>query len=368
MSPSAEPRHFTSLLARLALVVASLVGVAAVAELVLWLGEEEPTPLASAALDPNLPVFESVLELARPNQRGLYMNVPYRTNSLGIRGPEIARKRPGTFRVIVIGDSVTMRAGVREEHAYPSVLKPLLVASDHSRRVQVFNLGISGLDLRSSLGRLRKIGWKIDPDLVVYGWTINDLEGEGYRNQRRALPFQGLATSRSRFARWLARRLDATVASIYPLPGTYLAELDDNYFHNPEVWHDFETDLERLARSTERHGVCGVVFMHGVLNSLGILHPFDRFYDAVSSAAIDRGLFVVSSIDRLRGRDERELWVSPSDSHPNESGHRIFAESLHDGLRDLPTRCSSRSPTPAGKRAAPRDRVPRESRARRAPD
>lgn len=345
MSPESPRRRRATILAKFALLVLSLLLVAALAEIALRLSEQEPVGGSPATWDESLPTLRSVFDLGKPNQNGIFKGVPFRTNSFGIRGPEIARAKPaGTVRVAVMGDSLTMGSGVLEEDAYPTRLEVLLGASLHPRPVQVINLGISGLNLSVSLARLRRIGLQFDPDYVVYGWTINDLEGKDYRMQRRTKPFQSLEASGSRLVGWLGERLSATIPSIYLLPGSYLAELDDNYFHNPQVWSRFEADLDQLARLNRQRGVCGAVFLHGVLNSLGSFHPFDRFYDEVAAAASERGLFVISSIDRLRGLDERELWVNPLDSHPNAEGHRLLAESLHDGLIDLPPKCHPAHP------------------------
>ena len=64
-----------------------------------------------------LPVIESLHELAGKNVRAIHKGVYYRSNSRGLRGPEYeSRPAPGTFRILITGDSVTMGSGVREEH------------------------------------------------------------------------------------------------------------------------------------------------------------------------------------------------------------------------------------------------------------
>src|SRR5262245_15661592 len=53
----------------------------------------------------------------------LDVGVPVRINSLGLRGGEIARPKPkGTWRVLVLGDSVAFGWGVREEETFEALL------------------------------------------------------------------------------------------------------------------------------------------------------------------------------------------------------------------------------------------------------
>jgi len=67
------------------------------------------------------------------------------TNSLGMRGRELAREKPpGTFRILCIGSSSTFGAGVRREEAtYPAQLERIL---DRARpggwAVEVGNCGV----------------------------------------------------------------------------------------------------------------------------------------------------------------------------------------------------------------------------------
>jgi lysophospholipase L1-like esterase len=200
----------------------------------------------------------------------------------------------------------------------------------------VLNLGIGGLNLRASLRRLKSIGLRHDPDLIVYGFTHNDIEGRAYR--RSVEPVWGLR-SPLHLVRWAAPRWRELRDTVYPDPSSYLYELDENYFRNPEAWADFLADLDQLASVVQEQGICGVVFLHTGLQYLHRFHAFQRHYDAVEEAAEERGLAVVASFNSFRGRDPSSLWIYPGDSHPNAEGHRILAEALNAGLLPLPARC-----------------------------
>ena len=60
-----------------------------------------------------------------PNYDGWFAGVPVHINSLGFRDRREYRlaKRPNTFRILVLGDSVTFGHGSVSEHTYPCLLE-----------------------------------------------------------------------------------------------------------------------------------------------------------------------------------------------------------------------------------------------------
>jgi lysophospholipase L1-like esterase len=325
------------------LVVASVMLTLGVAEMVLRLAESiryEPAQTARM-VDPELkglPSVRGMYALMNPNTRGVYKGVMHRTNSDGFRGPEYAKKTPSnTYRTVLIGDSFTMGSGVPEDDTYARRLERRLEQEDGVRLHEVLNLGIGGFNLRASLNRLTGIGLTYDPNLIVYGWTINDIEGPEY--QRTWKPGGDQSSPTFLLAHFLRERWRGLRDVYFPAEDSYIHELDVNYFENLKAWSSFLDDLDELARIGSSRDVCTVVFLHTMLEALHQKHPFERHYDAVAEAARQRGLFVVESFPQHRGRSPRPLWRGPHDRHPNREGHAILAEVLFDGIQSLPLRC-----------------------------
>ena len=103
-----------------------------------------------------------------------------RFNSRGLRGPEIARKRPGVRRIAVLGDSCTfgiVRAGEKFldlPKPYAARLQELFDRNAGPGRYEVINYGTIGYTTFHGLRILRKEVLHDDPDFVVIRFGFND--------------------------------------------------------------------------------------------------------------------------------------------------------------------------------------------------
>ncbi len=287
----------------------------------------------------------SVPVLATRNIEGRLRNGAYfRNNSIGIRGPDIPRTAPpGTFRVAIIGDSVTMGAGVSNDETYSVELARLLNQGEWAQRFEVLNLGLAGLNTKQIRKRATRLLPLCNPDLIIYGWTSNDIEGPSYEKrisndflQQQAERYRSQARSRSIILRRYWPRMLTLWDTLRPPTGTYLEEVRFNYEQNPKAWSDFESALEGIKNLGRRHNAPVVVFLHTSLTFLNVFHPYHSIYNKVEEAAVRLGLPTIQSFDAHLGRTDRSLWVSIADSHPNPEGHRILAAALYQGLKDLP--------------------------------
>lgn len=297
-------------------------------------------------VDPSLPTITGVFDLVRPNHRAIHNGRLHRANSLGVRGPEYTpAPAPGVFRIAIGGDSVTMGAGVDEEDAYPQVLARLLDERSDRWRYEVVNLGVSGLNVAAVVDRMQNVGLRYHPNLLVYGWTPNDIEGPAYRQVQGKDPvadrqrYDRLLQSPSYLVRMLGPRLLALRDRFVPPEGSYLRELQINYFENPAAWDAFAVELQRFAAMAAAQRVCGHVFLHHQLTRVASLHPFTPIYDKVAQAARSDHLTVSRAGTYLGAYDEESLRISMWDQHPSPLGHRLYAQALLDALLELPDPC-----------------------------
>ena len=111
-----------------------------------------------------------------PGTTGWFAGVPVHINALGFRDPReyTLEKPPGTFRILVLGDSVTFGHGAIDEATYPYLLEQRLKAWRPEVDWQVWNLGVPGYNTGQELAYLLEVGPRYQPDLVVVGFYEND--------------------------------------------------------------------------------------------------------------------------------------------------------------------------------------------------
>jgi hypothetical protein len=145
---------------------------------------------------------DKIIYELKPNLSILFQRVMVRTNSFGMRGPEITEAKPdNTLRLAVLGDSYTFGWGVEESSAFPRVLEQELNARKASQKnVQVLNFGVPGYSTFQEVAQFIEKGHKFQPAAVLVYFIHNDF----------ALPFfirdltaedPGLLTTAFEFAR-----------------------------------------------------------------------------------------------------------------------------------------------------------------------
>jgi hypothetical protein len=139
----------------------------------------------------------------KPGGIGHYqMNIPAVANSHGHRDVEVTlEKPPGIFRILVLGDSFTVGANVRQEEAYPKVLERRL-QTVYGPRLQVVNAGVGGWDPFQYAQYFEHYGRQFEPDLVLIGFFVgNDTFSDLTSSEKLGTAILGQPLSREAAAR-----------------------------------------------------------------------------------------------------------------------------------------------------------------------
>jgi lysophospholipase L1-like esterase len=107
----------------------------------------------------------------RPGCTGTVAGTAFRTNALGLRGPEVGH---APFSILALGDSCTWGFQVADDDTYPAVLQRLLDRRTGPGRYQVINAGVPGWTSHQGLLYLEERGVALKPDVVVAGFAFND--------------------------------------------------------------------------------------------------------------------------------------------------------------------------------------------------
>jgi lysophospholipase L1-like esterase len=345
----ATPRRWTRFGVAVGLTTSSVLATLGVLEIVLRLATPARAPLPTTpAVPPGATPLATVVDFARPYAAGYMANgVAYRANAAGFRGPDYARPKPAdVFRIAVIGDSVAMGSGVAEEDTYAARIERALADPPGDVHYEVLNLGLVGLNAGAVVDRLRRVGLPYEPDLIVYGYTLNDIEGPAYRTSHDEtsrlmgdLTREQWAQGGSYVARFFRTRFYTLREQLWPPMGSYVWELDDNYFRNPAAVDALDAAFRTLGTIARQRDVCVLILHHTSLWYLQGFHPFLRHHAFVSALATKHGFANKETYDYFRGRDALSLWVTPFDPHPNAEGHALLAQAALDALHALPARC-----------------------------
>ena len=226
-------------------------------------------------------------------------------NAAGFRDGEFSvEKRPGVFRIIALGDSVTIGWQVRQQDTYTEVLERGLAG-----RAEVYNMAVTGYNTIQEVETLRTKGLRFDPDLVIIGYVHNDntiaADGGYYRY----------------FSRGFSRLWDDLKIRVARLKRKFGRSVTEEGF----------SELESIAKP-RRLPVLIVIFPILELDSEGA-YPHTPLHDEVRRVAAQHGFLVLDLLDAMRKVGMQELRCSPNDKiHLNDAGHKVAAAAIRDYL------------------------------------
>jgi hypothetical protein len=284
-------------------------------------------------------------------------------------------KPPGTYRIVVIGDSYVEAKEVRLEDGFPRRLEAGLRERLGADSVEVVALGQGGTGTRWQLQFLRDPGLSFDPDLVVLGFfpgndilENSDELGPDYLRwldevykpyviapkiaiHDRLLIFEG--SWLNRFVVDRALRLYTRYAHLFHagleredlIYGTevYRRGPDDAVWR--EAWERTEGYVVAMRDLATAHGAEFLVvlvhsiqvpgfspdaFLSGTHGDLDLLEPARRVRELCEREGIEVVDLEPALTRHLERTGERYYWRY--DAHWNETGHRIAAEVLVEAL------------------------------------
>lgn len=250
-------------------------------------------------------------------------------NSHGFRTDEYTTARPpDTFRVVILGDSLTWGQGVPVEDAFPAVLEDLLAEriAPAGLEVEVLAVGVCGARLVDHVVRLHAHVARLEPDLLVLQHFSNDVEY--LVDHREPDPLAALGEQseilrlvnavRLREAFW--RQLAAWIE-----PGSLSWRLYREAAAEVARWHDAAGTPVVVAAfppSDQRPG-------GGNFDGYAELEEFRPLLEPPLKVLEEAGLPVLRLEEAFRREAGRRfLCVSPTDGHPNPLAHSIAARAV----------------------------------------
>jgi lysophospholipase L1-like esterase len=270
--------------------------------------------------------------------------VQHHINAQGLRGPVVtAEKPPGEFRLLSVGDSFTFGDGVEDGETFTAQLEPLLNAGTPSEAsggpvVRTINAGVSGANTRHEVAWLKHFAPRLDPDLVLIVFYIND----AYDDERFGMLTSGgaagafhLNAQSSDAALWSVRFLENRLGRYLlsrKVVGIYKAQFSDRPMLpgllSGHDWGGSRVALAEARRWADTAGVKLALVIFPELHALNASHPFTSIHRTVRNFGERVGIPTLDLLPTFLGHKPRELWVHLSDHHPNATAHAMAAESI----------------------------------------
>lgn len=273
-------------------------------------------------------------------------------NTAGYRDTEHAKEKPPDVRrAVFLGDSFTYGVGVQLDDTYAKRTERGLSAA-RSKKWESIVLAVPGIDTEQEEAILESEAFGYSPDLVVLGYVLNDAEGPGAAEQRRAKAWAEAETEKQSPAFWRHSALLSLVADRLHATRENRARIENHLaLYGDEVpgFAAAKKSLNAMAARCRDKGVPFVVVLFPLFaNPLDDHYPFASVHEKVAAAARSAGATFVDLLPYYRGMDWRLLVVEgANDEHPNELAHRIAAQALLAALESIPLPPPRPAATPA---------------------
>ena len=144
-----------------------------------------------------------------PNSVGRYhLDIEARANQFGHRDDPVTLNRtPGVYRILLLGDSFTVGANVRQREAYGQVLERLL-SSKSKRKIEVVNSAVGGWGPLQYVNYLEHYGFAFEPNMVVIGFFVgNDTYNAIVDASKLSTAVLGRRIRRQALSRWTKSKI-----------------------------------------------------------------------------------------------------------------------------------------------------------------
>ncbi|MEW6051805.1 MAG: SGNH/GDSL hydrolase family protein [Candidatus Zixiibacteriota bacterium] len=265
-----------------------------------------------------------------------FSDLDYRINSLGMRGPEIARTKNGV-RILTLGNSCTFGWGVRQEQIWTTRLQEMLKRGILTQSIEVVNAGVPGY---SSLQ-----GWRyfenellvLQPDIVLitFAWNDEAPAGQGISDDRQQPPGRLILAAQNLFSRLKLYQFMRKVV-LSATEKQKIVALDDPLAVRRVPPDRFKKNLTEIIRLARRNNCRPVL----VIPPIASLHIY--FKESVSPlhtmhAAYQNQIRLVSQYEKTELVDLQEAFDKQSDlwddpyadcTHFNAKGHGVAAQTI----------------------------------------
>jgi lysophospholipase L1-like esterase len=245
----------------------------------------------------------------------------FQINALGLADDATSeRKPPGSFRVAVVGDSISANFALEpREVIFPTRLEALLAEAPRPegiRRFEVLNLGVNGYALPQILQMARTRARTLGADAIVAQLCLNDpfTAQQGFANAPSDHP--------TRLIGFAARRLWRERA----LARTYVESR-----YTEQGWRNVESSLQGLAALSAELPVLAVLVPY-LAPTAYERWGFERYHERIGASARAAGLALLDLREDFERAGLIDRGPGEDPIHPDPAGHELMAGRILDEL------------------------------------
>jgi len=252
-------------------------------------------------------------------------------NSLGYRDHEFnINKDKNVFRILTFGDSMTWGVGVKDiDNLYTELLEKKLNSKSNNLEYEVINAAKNAMGVEYYLNALKNEGLFLEPDLVMISFFFNDIEGEKLNKPKPFLPEKiHWALSRMSYVYWYSYN----AIDMFIKKNRYLDYYISYSSSDSKEWKRFKKSWIEIHKICSENNLNLCVVLLPMLGLKNNIEEIDSVYDRVGKLSEENGAKVINLTSIINQYDSRKLRVGITDAHPNEIGHRLYADSIYDFL------------------------------------
>jgi hypothetical protein len=245
-------------------------------------------------------------------------------NDKGFRGLDKSFKKPKQItRIAFLGDSFTLGFGVKDGDTLPANFEHA-VQSKYSN-TEVLNFGISASSTKAQIELFERYIILFEPDIVVIVLFLNDAYPIGTLNVLSRPKVLAKVRKSSFF-------INASVGGVekYFQNKKVIHYYQDGFLEGSPGWEVVKAALRKGKSLSEKHDFQFIVALYPVLVQLNEGYPFCDIHETIEDYCVSLKIPFVDLLNGFFGENDSELWVHPTDQHPNEIAHRIAAAELSE--------------------------------------
>jgi len=245
-------------------------------------------------------------------------------NQFGMRGTDTTRTKPdGTYRILMIGDSLTFGWGVKAEETFSVRLSARLQAENP--KIEVLNTGVGNTNTQMQAEYFLSKGIEFDPDLVVINYFINDAEPTPTYAEL------GLLSKYSYAWTYFTSRFDS-VLRLFSTRKAWKQYYSDLY--GPQGnWTGARAAIGTISERCKQAGCSVLLVNYPELRELSP-YPFADVTAKLKAAADEYDIPFLDLLPSVADQDPATLWVTKPDPHPNGRANAFFADAIYEKLSE----------------------------------